>query len=184
MKCPVCKTTTLRDAELEHHLHTFSCETYTGAWVRFKDYEQWLTKHQNGLPPQPEESTPIEVSETLEAKLCPDCKHILIKYKVGHGMDFHLNRCASCGGIWFEKNEWEALKSKNLHEEIHIIFGAEWQQQAIKEKSNDFLKEHRNKKLLEILTEEELHKVQDFQDWLSKHPKKEEIEIYLRTIKI
>jgi Zn-finger nucleic acid-binding protein len=67
------------------------------------------------------------------AKLCPECGRILIKYGVGHGMNFTLDQCGHCLGIWFDKNEWVSLKQRNLHDEVHKVFTASWQTQARKE---------------------------------------------------
>ena len=48
------------------------------------------------------------------------------RYKVGHGFSFYLDR-SPLGSIWFDKGEWEALKSRQYHDELHLIFTAPWQ---------------------------------------------------------
>jgi len=51
----------------------------------------------------------------------------MIKYVVGHGIQFRVDFCRSCNGVWLDKNEWEILESKNLHDEINLFFTDAWQ---------------------------------------------------------
>ncbi|NQZ56771.1 MAG: zf-TFIIB domain-containing protein [Lentisphaeraceae bacterium] len=37
------------------------------------------------------------------------------KCRVGHGLQFYVERCATCGGVWLDKNEWESLKAQGFH---------------------------------------------------------------------
>ena len=79
------------------------------------------------LPEVSPDAENLELQESGKAKLCPECGAILVPYKVGHELPFSLDRCGHCGGIWFEKNEWEALCAWNLHDDLHFIFSKPWQ---------------------------------------------------------
>src|SRR5207244_2897796 len=86
------------------------------------------------LPERPaEEGLRLPVSDNAVPKLCPDCGHILLPYHVGHALNFTLDHCGHCGGTWFDKNEWEILKSRNLHDDIHFIFSHVWQAEVFHE---------------------------------------------------
>ena len=62
------------------------------------------------LDEKPFSDVTFEVKDVQGAKICPECGRILLKYKVGHGLDFFVDHCSGCGGIWLDKNEWNALK--------------------------------------------------------------------------
>ena len=69
----------------------------------------------------------VEILENTSAKICPESGTIMLRYKVGKGFDFAIDR-SSTGGVWFDAGEWEALRERNFHDEVHLIFTAPWQQ--------------------------------------------------------
>ncbi len=174
MKCPVCKDTALQSTSLEEHLAASSCSTCAGKWLSSSDYWSWLEKHGDTLPEKPPEGTPIEAFDRQRAKLCPQCQRIMLRYKVGHDLAFLLDQCGNCNGIWFDKNEWEALKQRNLHDEVHLVFSAPWQA-AIR-------KEEARKLLMSIYAESfqnDYEKIKQLKTWIENHPEKEKILHYL-----
>ena len=61
---------------------------------------------------------------------CPNCKKELSeKIKIG---DVKIDRCAECGGLWFEKDELRLAKDKKAPE-------ARWMDVEIKDKSINWL---------------------------------------------
>jgi len=60
--------------------------------------------------------THLPVNDIIQAKICPDCGRILIKYRVDNSLDFYVEHCGNCNGIWFDKNEWDNIKLNNLHD--------------------------------------------------------------------
>src|SRR5579859_742936 len=128
MDCPVCHTKTLAKHDLGQDLESWKCATCGGQWLNSYHFWKWLEDH----PPTRRATTsapPLDLpsGETKGARICPECGHILAKYKVGHSLDFSLDRCGQCGGIWFDKNEWEILESLDLQAQIHLIFSDAWQ---------------------------------------------------------
>ncbi|MGK7924001.1 MAG: zf-TFIIB domain-containing protein [Spirulina sp.] len=138
MKCPVCRTSELTSVNLEEYLQAQTCPQCEGNWISAEDYQQWLDKHGETLP-QKEPEISFDLKDNTKAKLCPQCQRILIKYKVGHGVDFFLDHCSSCNGVWFDKNEWKALKERNLHDEVHYIFTKSWQKKIRDEEVREML---------------------------------------------
>ena len=102
MNCPVCKNTPLQPTVLEQELKASSCDSCQGQWISAMDYWQWLDHHGETLPEKEPDSIPLEVADHQKAKLCPECRRIMLRYKVGHGLAFTLDQCSSCNGIWFD----------------------------------------------------------------------------------
>ncbi len=62
----------------------FACGKCTGHWLRFGDYLAWRDRQTGDVPEVPREMA----AETVEpsggpARLCPDCGHLLTRYRVG-----------------------------------------------------------------------------------------------------
>ncbi|HEV2663566.1 MAG TPA: zf-TFIIB domain-containing protein, partial [Blastocatellia bacterium] len=134
-------------------------------------------QHKEGLPATATEQTvpPNPVTGALIAKLCPECNKILIKYSVGHGASFSLDQCGNCGGVWFDKDEWEALKARDLHEDVYVIFTAPWQDQVRSQESRRAEEELYRKKF----GDEVFNEIQRMKAWIDAHPRKHEILAYL-----
>ncbi len=133
MLCPVCKTRKCNAVRLDENLEALRCASCGGHWISRPHYSAWLKGHGDPLPEKPLSAVQLDVQDIVAAKLCPGCRKILLKFRVGHGLDFSLDRCPGCGGVWFDRNEWEALRQKNLHDEIHRIFCTDWQRQVRRE---------------------------------------------------
>jgi Zn-finger nucleic acid-binding protein len=176
LNCPVCKETALADRELEPNLNCSSCSNCGGSWISSSQYDQWLTVHGEKLPEKaPEEGVKLVSGEKAGIKFCPECKTYLVKYKVGHGVEFSLNRCGRCGGVWFDKNEWEIMKSRNLHDEVHLVFSQAWQSSVREDEHKAAMDEI----LGSQLGEADFKEVQRIRNWLKEHPKSAELYAYL-----
>lgn len=55
--------------------------------------------------------------------LCPDCHRILVRADVELEGTFYLERCAHCGGIWFDAGEWTLLAE---HDELRHDLSRLW----------------------------------------------------------
>ncbi|MDD2337275.1 MAG: zf-TFIIB domain-containing protein [Geobacteraceae bacterium] len=110
----------------------------------------------------------VPLLDSRQAKICIECGHVMLRNKVGHEIPFYLDRCSVCGGIWFDKSEWETLKSRNLHDEIHLIFTAAWQKDNHKKE----VELSYEKSVAEAIGEDEYDRLKSFASWLKKHPQK------------
>ena len=176
MNCPVCKSTTLFRKQIENQLLASECGTCGGRWIA--SYQYWKWKDQSGgrlpNPPAPQAGD-VPVADTPGAKLCPECGHFLRRYPVGDDLDFSLERCSNCGGMWFDKNEWEALKARGLHNNVHNIFSEIWQsrlrdaahQQAVEQMYRD------------KFGAEDYEKIKQIKEWISGHPHEAELKAFL-----
>lgn len=176
MKCPHCKSSNMAVTELEQNLSAHECSDCLGVWIKAANYWRWLQRHGESLPELPAEMTAaLDVEDSTNAKVCPDCGHFLTRKQVGHGISFQIDRCTTCGGIWLDKNEWDILKSRNLHDEIHFVFSEAWQKEVLSEQQA----EYRAKHAMEILGSADYNKLVDVKNWLSDHPQKEFIMAHI-----
>lgn len=116
-------------------------------------------------------------SDSKSAKVCTECHHILLHCRVGHGLSFALDRCTHCGGMWFDRNEWDVLKSRNLHGSAHTIFSPVWQRK-VHEQERLTRAERRWEKLLR---ENDLAEIKRIKAWLEAHPQRELLFSFLRS---
>ena len=176
MKCPVCKTVELSLSTLESNLTSRHCDHCGGNWIPSFEYWKWREAHKENLPEQDAAPhAPNPSTGVLIAKLCPECSRILIKFRVGRGVNFSLDQCGNCGGIWFDKDEWEALKARNLHDDVHTIFTAPWQSQVRSEES----RRKQEQIYVNKFGAEGFEEVRRMKEWIDEHPRKQEIIAYL-----
>ena len=128
MKSPIVRDQFLQKVELEEGLVAFECPLSHGHYIPLQNYWAWLNKQPERLEhlPAPVSEAPAVV-ENDQAKICPESGTIMLRYKVGHDFSFSIDRSMT-GGVWFDQGEWEALKERQFHDEIHLIFTAPWQQ--------------------------------------------------------
>lgn len=167
MKCPACSRP-LRPQTLERGLRAQHCFACGGNWISVKAYRSWWLHHQVNLP----EKAAIELVQELPAEPpyplhCPECDYLMSRARVGHGIQFTLDRCRNCGGIWLDGREWEALRRRNLHDDLHLIFSAEWQSELSAEEEK--LREERE---LEEELGDDYARLLEVRSWLDQHPKR------------
>lgn len=178
MNCLLCDKVAMQKKSIDENLEGYVCSKCEGVWIQAKAYWKWIKSHGHILLEKPESETlDLEVLETKEIKICLDCGHFLTKRKVGHGISFHIDRCACCGGVWLDKNEWEILKSRNLHDEIHFIFSREWQDEILHQEQYTAY----SKQIEDRLGTESFQKVIEFKDWLAENPNDTVILAYLKN---
>ncbi|MGC1305807.1 MAG: zf-TFIIB domain-containing protein [Phormidesmis sp.] len=141
MKCPVCHCRSLNEVNLDTGLFAQQCNRCFGHWISSEDYWDWLeqrTQRKAGNPPAPVHlnvgSHLLPVVDNTTANFCADCSRLMTKAQVGRGLNFYLDRCSHCHGVWLDQNEWENLTQMDLHHQIHYMFSNTWQFSVRKEK--------------------------------------------------
>jgi Zn-finger nucleic acid-binding protein len=176
MHSPVYPETTMHLRELEPGLEVYECPQSGGLWIPLQSYLTWKERQASGATAPAAGQAPIlQDDSTRRALVCPESGRLLLRYRVGHGLQFHLDRSPATGGVWLDKGEWEALKSRGLHVALHLIFTAAYQRQI------------RSSEYVSTLTETfrdrigpaDFSKVAEFGAWLAGHPKRRDICCYL-----
>lgn len=142
MKSPVGNHKALVGAEIAEGLHVYQCPETAGVWIPARAYWSWLQAQPERLKHLPQSGAVSESSDDdIAVKLCPESGTLMFPYRVGHGFNFRIDRSVT-GGIWLDGGEWEQLKERNFHDELHLVFAAPWQraeriaqQKAVIEKS-------------------------------------------------
>jgi len=176
MKCPACRKKDLTMREIEPDLWAEVCAECSGKWISSGNYQKWLDIRGEILPEIPADEANITIPSFELARLCPKCRRILVKYKVGRNIPFKIDRCSNCAGVWLDENEWETLKSRNLHDELNRIFTDHWQAEVKREETRETLKTIYKKKF----GTEDYERIRTFKSWMQSHEKSGEILAYVR----
>ena len=175
MNCPVCKSTALVSSDLESNLPSLRCPNCLGNWIRGAEYWKWLEAHGPNLPERNDRDTGLSLAEPGLPIDCPECQFRMVKYLVGHGFSFTVDQCDGCKGIWLDRNEWDALKERNLHDDLNGMFTPFWQANA--------QKETRRQRLQQIYVSrfgaEDYEEIKKIRAWLDARKNKEEFLAYL-----
>lgn len=177
MQCPVCKKHTMDAVDLLPDLPGFVCSECTGVWINGTAYDIWHAKQPGNLP-ENTTAAAVAVTDTHKAKICPQCGHLLLPYRVGNGLSFSIDYCSACSGTWLDHGEWDALKARNLHGSLRDIVATSWQAAVRRADAQDGI-EQTCKRLLGA----DYDKAVGVRAWVREHPQRSLILAYLGDIK-
>lgn len=133
MKSPKTNTE-LEDATLNDSIPVKYCAESEGFWLPAREYENWLSRvpawyarQTETIPHQFMFTDYVPSPFDSKAGLCPECSIYLARAKVNVKNAFYVERCNSCGGIWFDPGEWQILEELKLHIRINTLFSSQWQ---------------------------------------------------------
>lgn len=176
--CPICSIQ-LNRTLLESNLPAFSCSNCHGIWISANEYLSWLAPEmvvQNAeIDIARDFDTPYPISDNNQAITCPDCGRFLRRFQIWPNNKFHLDRCSSCNGIWFDRNEWQTLQAQNLHKQVNVFFTEVWQDKL---RSEEMTKRF-EKMYLDLFGSEDYDKIKTIRRWLSEHPNGNRLIAYL-----
>jgi Zn-finger nucleic acid-binding protein len=176
MNSPVHPEVTMRPKTIEPGLDVFECPKSGGLWIPLLSYLAWKEKQPDKPAELPVGDTPVPQDDSKRrALICPESGRLLLRYGVGHGFQFHVEHSPATGGVWLDKGEWEALKSKGLHVGLHLIFTASYQRQIRSAEYNQTL----NETFRDRIGAADFARVAEFGAWLASHPKRRDICCYL-----
>jgi len=166
MKCPVCKENTLGQIILLEGLPGRQCSNCQGVSIPSNAYLTWRRTLGHEFPPK-EGVIDIDPSwEVKELKFCPDCGHIMARYKVLPDTELYIDRCRNCNGIWLDQHEWEVLIDRNLHDNLNELFTRPWQDNLRAAET----KNHLDRIYLEKLGGVDYENLKQVREWLVNHP--------------
>ncbi len=177
MKCPVCKTQTLDAISLVENLPAQQCPNCKGIFIPSNAYLFWKRTQSEDLPKK-EAASQIDPKWDADIlKLCPNCGHIMKRYKVIPDTNLFLDRCGYCNGVWFDKHEWDVLVERNLHDNLNEFFTRPWQDRLHAEET----KGHMERIYSEKFGEEDYQRIKEIREWLWKHPHSGMLLAYLQA---
>jgi len=175
MNCPVCKSSELVTKDLEPNLSSRQCPSCLGNWIDGREYFKWLERHGSDAAERVHDVETLALAEPGLPIDCPECRFRMVKYLVGRGLPFTIDHCHGCKGIWLDGNEWEALRKRNLHDDLNLMFTSFWQTEA--------QRLARKKKLEQIYTgrfgEDDYAEVKRIRYWLEGKTNREGLIAYL-----
>src|SRR6476620_11891220 len=175
MNCPVCKSTELSLNQLEANLSSQQCPNCHGNWIAGAEYWKWVEDNKSDLAERVVEHETLSRAEPGLPLDCPECRFRMVKYLVGRGLTFSIDHCHGCKGILLDCNEWEALKKRNLHDDLNLMFTSFWQTEA--------QRLERKRKLEQIYTgrfgEDDYAEIKRVRYWLEAKTNREELIAYL-----
>jgi Zn-finger nucleic acid-binding protein len=175
MRSPLHPNSVLQLKEIEPGLVAYECPESGGIWIPLQSYTEWQTSNRSSQSLPPTNYPAVTVTDAdRKALLCPESGCLLIRYRVGHGLNFQIDRSPVTGGVWLDKGEWDALKSKQLHSELHLIFTAHYQRQIRSEESERALEQAFQNRI-----GDDFERVAEFKRWLDAHPHRHDICCYL-----
>ena len=175
MKSPVCGTAKLGEIQFEAKLTALHCPRCNGHWIPSENYWQWIKEHGKALPENPASFYSVPEADTQKALLCPECGRILQKYRLGPDIKFRLDHCGACGGVWFDRAEWEVLKDRCLHDHLHEFFTDAWQKKI----RADQARERAIAIYREKFGPEDYEKILGLKNWIEAHPLKRALMDFL-----
>jgi Zn-finger nucleic acid-binding protein len=176
MRSPIHPEVSLELREIEPGLSAYACPKSGGVWIPLERYHAWKEFHQHRQVPLPSGYQPTPADDSKQRVLiCPESGRLLMRYRVGHGLNFHVDLSPITGGVWLDKDEWDALKSQELHGELNYIFTASYQRQI----RNDSYEQTLQKTFAERIGPDDFQKVEAFKSWLATHPQQRDICCYL-----
>lgn len=170
MTCPICdaafeRADLLPSDDAGDGLRGFRCPRGHGLFLPSDRYHDWRDGRDLDGAPTPDAAPADDVGDVKKAKLCPQDGRIMGRYRAGAGADFWIDRCASCGGVWFDGSEWDATVAAGLHRVLPRIFTDDWQLAA----EDALAAGDRRARLLRTVGEEDLNRADAFRDWVWAH---------------
>lgn len=172
MDCPLCdaaldRTELLASGDGAPELRGFTCPNGHGSFLPADLYFAWREGREasdaSGRLPDSE-----DVGDIKKAKLCPQDGRIMRRYRTSADGGFWLDRCSTCGGVWFDGDEWAAMVEVGLVAGLATIFSDAWQRQVEEARTA----QRWTDKLASEIGADDLAKIDAFKEWVWAHPQR------------
>ena len=169
--CPNCGELSQLTAYLEGSppLSCESCLRCGGIWITLEAYASWLDALGDARPASGASLDDFEMKEGPFLRRCPDCRYVLGRYRVSAELPFTIERCHNCHGVWLDEYEWDLLKSHNLHQRLHAVFDAEWQDSVRQQEQ----RQRESTRRKQTLGEGDYTRILEMRRWLESHPQRD-----------
>lgn len=168
MRCPIHPESALETRTVNPGVTVRACPQCNGYWMTAAAYWKWREDLSGPLPNLDErDGGKDRAVDSSAAKLCPIDGGFLTRHQVGYGLDFQLDRCGRCGGMWLDHGEWETLIDRQMHDDLHLIFTSSWQAEVRRQRKVNA----DEKRLVERLGEEDYGRAKEINAWLASKAK-------------
>ena len=99
---------------------------------------------------------------------------VMVRCRIGHGFGFHLER-SETGGIWLDGGEWQQLRARNFHNELHLMFAAPWQRKVREAEQQEAIET----RLRERIGDDVYERLNEIRSFLADHPARSEALAFL-----
>ena len=141
--CPKCRDVDLiplRD-DVYHNQMKF-CRKCQGLWL----YKEALSFADGPIPSLPTDEAGHDDDADRKAGLCPFGHGVLIRARVDTEPAFFLDRCSTCGGIWFDRGELHLVAMAGLTEQLPDLWSPEWRRERRRERDRlEYLEDMKSK---------------------------------------
>lgn len=197
--CPSCKSARLHAEELEPGLKARLCPHCRGHWIPFADYLPWIEAGAKIAEPAANADEPTElfgdlpntpvvtisngaaatsaptVAAPAKVKLCPECGRFLRRYHLGMGIEFEVERCGGCAGVWCDRGKWPRLRAAGAHSRLHLLFSDSWQAKLKEEQ----IRKRQEDRVRSILGDADFSRAREFKVWVDSHPQRATLRAFL-----
>lgn len=133
-RCPKCGATALQP--LEGSL-VLSCPKCQGFWVPPLGFEELgIIDRLKQRDKQPSGS----LEQDLRTGVCPEGHGLLRRARVTNEDRYFLERCARCGGVWFDPGDWSRLDAANLLTDVTTLWSPAWRERLSDEQNRAALR--------------------------------------------
>jgi Zn-finger nucleic acid-binding protein len=128
-RCPKCGASALNALE---HTIVLRCDKCSGFWVPPLALNEpgivELLKERDLRPTQP-------LEQDHRTGPCPEGHGLLRRARVTNEDPFFLERCARCGGVWFDPGEWSRLADAKLLADVTNLWSPAWREHLSEEQN-------------------------------------------------
>ena len=128
MKCPKCKGSDLATCSVSK---AYECHGCGGIWMRKDDISSLGEAMIKGA----EDGSCVRNENDSWTGVCPDGHGIMIRARIEDAVPFYLERCSACGGVWFDKGEWQRIAGRHFLNNLAEFWSYSWQRRQRQEKS-------------------------------------------------
>lgn len=140
-RCPKCGPGALTAVDGSRARRCAQC---AGFWVPPLTFEEpgvVETLKRSDLHPE----HPLE--QDHRTGVCPDGHGLLRRARASNDDPYFLERCARCGGVWFDPGEWSRLAEAGLLGDVTNLFSPAWREHLSEEQNRASLRADLRSKL-------------------------------------
>lgn len=123
----------------------------------------------------PATTTIATATPAVKVRMCPECGRFLRRYHLGMGIEFEVERCGGCAGVWCDRGKWPRLRAAGAHARLHLLFSDSWQAKLKEEQ----IRRRQGDRVRSILGDADFERAREFKVWVDSHPHRATLRAFL-----